>query len=53
MLKIRAGDGGCSSSVFRASELKSKDPVFDSLAGQVRDSFSVPPSQLVCRFVCA
>ena len=40
-------------SVVRASECKSEDPGFDPLQGRVRGSFSVSPSQLWCRLVCA
>ena len=43
---------GCSSEV-RGSEFKSEDPGFDPWRGRVRGSFSVPPSQLLCRLVCA
>ena len=41
-------DRGCSS-VARESEFKSKDPGFGPLAGQGENSFSVSPSQLLCR----
>ena len=35
-------------------EFKSEDAVFDPLAGQGElNGFSVPPSQLLCRLVCA
>ena len=42
------------SSVVRASELQFEDPGFDPLAGQGEERvFSVPPSQLLCRFTRA
>ena len=38
---------------IRASEFKSEDPGFDSLAGRMMGQFSVSPSQVLCRPVCA
>ena len=35
------------------SEFKSEDPGFNPLAGLGEEQFSVPPSQLLCRLVCA
>ena len=46
--------GGGRSSVVRRSELKPEDPWFDPIAGQgKKNTFSVPPSQLLRRLVCA
>ena len=48
------GGGGVARSVLWESEFKSEDPGFDPLTGaRVRSGFSVPPSQLLCRLVCA
>ena len=44
---ILRGRGIGRSSVVTASEFKSEDPGFDPVGG---DSFSIPPSQLLCRF---
>ena len=44
---------GCSS-VVRESEFKSEDPGFDPMVGQGEEQvFCPPPSQLLCRLVCA
>ena len=45
-------DGG-RGSVVSASEFKSEDPGFDSLAEQGSAAVSVPPSRLLRRLVCA
>ena len=43
---------GCGS-VVKESEIKSKDPGFDPLERQGRNSYSISLSQLLCRFVSA
>ena len=41
------------SSVVRTSDFKSEDPGFDPVTGQGGERFSIPPSQLLHRLVCA